>query len=83
MSAFKRSEKFDTIYILRVAEQRGMTSYVKIRLNLPKDVQTVYLTDGLEKSKADENCSLDFDETTQEIKLWMSPFKIQSMALSF
>ena len=30
VTAFKRSEKFETIYILRVAEQRGMTSCIKI-----------------------------------------------------
>lgn len=84
VTAFKRSEDDPNSFVVRLAEQRGITCMEKVWFKLPKAFVSATLVNGLENDVEDvDSDKFSFDAKTQMVTILVEPFKIMGIKLRF
>lgn len=82
VAALKQSEDSDSIYILRIHEDRGEQVTAKLTFKFGTPIKGVQIVNSLEEEVPMEESSIaSFDKETQELTLHVRPYKIISIAL--
>ncbi len=84
--ALKQSEESDSIYILRINEDRGEQVVTNISFKFGLPVKSVSVVNSLEEEVGMEDASkvlIKFAKEEQSVSIHVRPYKIISLALHF
>ena len=84
--ALKQSEDSDSVYILRINEDRGEQVTTKLSFKFGAQVKNLQIVNSLEEEAPMEEAAqilTAFDKEAQEVTLHVRPYTIISMALHF
>lgn len=87
VSALKRSEDHESLYILRIYEDRGEQTVAKVKINLDLNqrvrVSNIQLMNSLEDPIEDtEKVLTTFDDGKQELIVSLRPYKFITIGLT-